>query len=298
MRSLSRRSIPVMALLLAGALGACQTPPTSSAQDFVAAANALAQAESDYFDQIQAASDESLRLTNEALYAGAKVPWTVLAPRLSSHNDFSQAKALRMAMIGQLQNYTQQVALIATAGTDSSLTAAVNSTISDVSNLAKAENALKITPAQLTLVETAVTDLGNAIIANEAARELQSLAQQATKPIADISTVTDADRDIFENTNYAPELQSDQHAAITAILEIVYTSKQLSPLDRLAIYNQFTTTWKPVLVTKGRDVAGAMKKLQAANEAMKANHPVAASVLAQAAIQLATQAIETQPIKK
>lgn len=301
MRSFCIRSVMAIAWVAGCGLTACQTPPTGAAQDFVMATNALAQAESDYFDQLQAASDESLRLTNAALYVDRRVPWEVLAPRLSTrstHNDFSNAKALRIAMIGQLQNYAQQISAIVSASADPSVTAAANTAISDVATLAKNANVLKVTPAQLTLIQTAVTDLGNAIIANAAAHELQSLAQQASAPIAQISAVTDADASIVESTDYAPELQSDQHAAVTAILAIIYASKQLSPMDRLAVYNQFSINWKPILVTKGRDVAAAMRKLQAANEAMKANHPVAAGVLAQTALQLAVQAIETQPIKK
>src|SRR5271170_6630831 len=57
-------------VLITISLSACQTPPTKATQDFVAAANALAQAESDYFDQIQAASDASHMLLAGAIYVG------------------------------------------------------------------------------------------------------------------------------------------------------------------------------------------------------------------------------------
>ena len=68
---LSRRqarhsSALIAATLLYAALGlaGCESLSslTSPSQDFVAAANALAQAESDYFDEIQTASDAAYRL--------------------------------------------------------------------------------------------------------------------------------------------------------------------------------------------------------------------------------------------
>ena len=45
-------ALMVVAFIATLGLAACQTPPIQPAQNFVAAATALAQAELDYFDQI------------------------------------------------------------------------------------------------------------------------------------------------------------------------------------------------------------------------------------------------------
>lgn len=298
-KSKSCRLISVLVVVLsATGLTACQTAPRQAPQDFVAASNALAQAKSDYFDQIQAASDASFQLSNGFAYVDRKLQWEKLAPKLKQRNDFSKAKALRLAAIRQLQNYAQQIAAISAATTDTSVTDAASSTISDISQLGQNAGVLKITASQLTLVQTAVADLGQAIIANQAAHEIRSLAQQASGPISDIAKMIDADKDIIENTKYASELGHDQQSAVTAILSAVYADDRVNSAERLTIYEQYSLNWKPALVTKGNDIADAMKKLQSANEAMKLDQQVAASARAQEAYQLAMQALATQSSKK
>jgi hypothetical protein len=98
---------PVLIMI---SLSACQTPPTKATQDFAAAANALAQPESDYFDQIQAASDASHMLLAGAIYVGHGGDFDSVRQELTRRDDFSKAKKLRLAVLSQLQNYAQQIA--------------------------------------------------------------------------------------------------------------------------------------------------------------------------------------------
>jgi outer membrane murein-binding lipoprotein Lpp len=71
-------------------------------KDFVAAATALAQAESDYFDEIQAASDAAYRLQATETYVGHKSTFQAFVDELNKHDDFSKAKALRVVAMVQL----------------------------------------------------------------------------------------------------------------------------------------------------------------------------------------------------
>jgi hypothetical protein len=279
-------------------LAACQAPPTQPAQNFVSAATALAQAESDYFDQIQAASDAAYQLEQAAFYADHKLPWKTLVSQLPARDDFSKAKALRMAAMTQLQNYAQQVSAILTASTDTSIATAARTDVADLNQLGTNAGVMKISAAQLTLIQTAVGDLAQAIVANKAASQLQSLAQQASKPIQDIGTMVDADKALIEDTTFANALARDQTTAMTEILEIAYTDNRLNSAERLSVYSQYRTNWKPALVTKGADIAAAMQKLKTANDEMQTGSTVAASVWLQQAYQLAQQALATQPVKK
>lgn len=297
MRRPGGRYLRALVWTIAATLAACQRPPTPAAQDFVAAANALAQAESDYFDQIQAASDASIQLINGFYYADGKMPWTQLAPRLARRHDFAKAKALRMAVMAQLQDYARQIAAIATASGDTGITDAAKADAADVVQLGQNSAVLKISASQLTLVQTAVADLSQAITSNQAAQQFQSLAQQAAKPIAAIASMVEADKGIVEDTGYAPNLATDQTTAVTAILGVIYADPRVNSAERMQVFAHYTADWKPVLVTKGKDIAEAMKKLQNANDAMKAGLPLAASTWAQEAYQLAMQALATQPVR-
>jgi hypothetical protein len=79
-------------MLIGLAISGCQTAPTGAANDFVTAANALAQAESAYFDQIQAASDDSHVLIASAVYVRHVGPFSSIAGELTKRDDFSKAK--------------------------------------------------------------------------------------------------------------------------------------------------------------------------------------------------------------
>ena len=291
--------LPALGFLLAGSLTACQTPPTQAAQDFVSATSALAAAESDYFDQIQAASDNAAALRSGLDYAGRKLSWKdFLDLKDKRQVDFSKVKALRMTQMSQLQNYAKQIAAITAAFSDTSITDAATTTTNDALSLGQDAGLIKVTTSQSTLIQTAVKDLGQAIIANQTAHELQSLAKQASKGIAEIVEVANADKTIFEDSGYASGLSQDQTEAGTSYLSKVYTDNSVNVADRLLVYSQYNgNNWKPVLITKGQAIADAVKKLQAANEAMQVKQLVAASLLAQQAYQLATQALSTQPAK-
>ena len=151
---------------------------------------------------------------------------------------------------------------------------------------------------QLTLVKTAVGDLANAIIASQTAKQLQSLAQQAAKPIGDIGTMVQQDKALIEDTGFAPSLAEDQKSKVIHIFEIVYADPKANSTDRLSVLSEYTINWKSALVTKGSDIDEAMKKLQSANEAMKNGQEVAAQARLQQAWQLAQQALATQPAKR
>ena len=75
-------------------------------KDFVAATGALAQAESDYFDQIQSASDAVHRLDGGSDFVSHNGDFASIYKRMQNRDDFSRAKAIRMAVMRQLQNYS------------------------------------------------------------------------------------------------------------------------------------------------------------------------------------------------
>jgi len=75
-----------MTASLVFALGGCTSlsPLAGPSQDFVAAANVLAQAESDYFDEIQAASDAAYRMQASEDYVGHIGNFGAVADKLFS----------------------------------------------------------------------------------------------------------------------------------------------------------------------------------------------------------------------
>ncbi len=83
---------PCWAGVLLLGLAACQTVPAGPVQDFVAASDALVQAESAYFDELQAASDSSHGLLAGAIYVGHGAAFADIAPELAKRDDFSQAR--------------------------------------------------------------------------------------------------------------------------------------------------------------------------------------------------------------
>lgn len=277
-------------VLITISLSACQTPPPKATQDFVAAANALAQAESDYFDQIQAASDASHMLLAGAIYVGHGGDFNSIRQELNRRDDFSKAKKLRLAVLSQLQNYAQQLEAITTAAGGSWVADDAKATTTDVTKLLGDLKAAKITSQQAGIVQTAVNDLAQAIINNMTARELQKLSQEASKPIADIADFIAKDNGLIEETNFAPGLSADQETALMSMLNFVYTDRSVNAAQRYAVLMEWKD-WKPALVTKGADIASALKKLQQANDALAADQEASANVLAGQAFQFAEQAL-------
>jgi hypothetical protein len=301
---LSRRqarhsSALIAATLLYAALGlaGCESLSslTSPSQDFVAAANALAQAESDYFDEIQTASDAAYRLQAAETYVAHSSTFQAFAEELKKHDDFSKAKALRLIAMRQLQNYGQQILAITTGGSATwiaddakSATTNIGTLIKDAGDKAEAQ----LLTSHAGVIETAVTDLGRAIINHQSAKELQALAQEVKEPIAQIADMVKQDNDNIEADNFTNSLKADQTQAIHDILHFIYEDPKVNAFERFNAL-QITVNWKPSLVTKGQAIQSALQKLQAANDAMAKKENASLRSLAQEAYSLAKQATET-----
>jgi hypothetical protein len=284
-------------VLLAVVIVGCQSIPSGPAQDFVAAANSLAQAEAEYFDQLQAASDESHVLLASAIYVQGGPKFSTIAPELTKRDDFSKAKALRMAVMAQLQNYAQQIAALTAAAAGTWIATDAKGVADDVTTLLKDQKAAKVTAQQAGLIETATQQLASAIISSVTARDLQSLAEQARTPISDIATMVAQDNANIESDNFAPGLIADQQTAMIAILNTIYTDPRVNSSQRFAA----VTAWqnfKPSLVNKGNDISSALAKLVKANDALAAKQPFFAGALANQAAAVAQQALATPSAAK
>jgi hypothetical protein len=243
---------------------------TGPSQDFVAAANALAQAESDYFDEIQAASDAAYQLQAAETYVRHKKEFKEFANELAKHDDFSKAKKLRVIAMSQLQNYAQMIAAITTRASATWIASDATTATTNISTLVKDagyNTQATFLTSNAGLIESAVTALGTAIIGAASAKELQSLARQARNPIADIANMVKEDKNIIEGTGFAQGLKKDQSQALRDILHIIYDDPKVNAFERFNAL-QITANWKSSLVTKGQAIESALAKLQAANEAM------------------------------
>ena len=279
---------PMMLLLLL--VTGCQSVPTSQVQDFVSATNALAQAESNYFDQLQAASDQSHVLIASAIYVAHGQDFPTIATELTKRDDFSKAKALRMAAMAQLQNYTQQLSAITTAATGTWIADDANSTSTEVTKLLTDQKAAKVTQQQAGLIQTGVNKLAAAIISSITARNIQSLAKEAQKPISDIATMVSQDNTNIEADNFESGLVEDQQQAMLNVLHILYDDRSVSAVQRFPAIRTWQD-WKPSLVTEGKDISDAMAKLVKANDALAAKQPISANAFLQQTIASAEHAI-------
>ncbi len=288
--TLLQRFWPVV--LLAVVLVGCQSVPNGPAQDFVAAANALAQAESEYFDQLQAASDESHVLLASAIYVQGGPKFSAIAPELTKRDDFSKAKAVRMAVMAQLQNYAQQIAAITAAATGTWVVDDAKGVVTNVTTLLKDQKAAKVTQQQAGVIQIAVQQLATAIVSGATARELQSLAKQAHTPLSAIATMVAQDNANIESDKFAPGLMADQQMGMIAILNAIYTDPRVSSGQRFEAVMAWHA-WKPSLVNKGNDISSALAKLVKANDALAAKQPLSAGVLANVSAAVAEQALAT-----
>lgn len=277
-------------MLIGLAISGCQTAPTGAANDFVTAANALAQAKSAYFDQIQAASDDSHVLIASAVYVRHVGPFSSIAGELTKRDDFSKAKAARMATMAQLQAYAQQIAAISAAATDTAIGDQAKATAANVTTLLTDLKAAKLTAQQAGLIQTAVDALANAIVNAAAARNLQRLAKEARQPIGDIATMVAQDTANIESDQFAPGLAADQQTAMMSILGKLYEDPSVNSSQRLTAIAAWRN-WKPSLVTEGRDINDALANLTKANDALAAGKPFSAGLLVQRAIDLAQQVL-------
>lgn len=279
---------PMMLLLLL--VTGCQSVPTSQVQDFVSATNALAQAESNYFDQLQAASDQSHVLIASAIYVAHSQDFPTIATELTKRDDFSKAKALRMAAMAQLQNYTKQLSAITTAETGTWIADDANSTSTEVTKLLTDQKAAKVTQQQAGLIQTGVNKLAAAIISSITARNIQSLAKEAQKPISDIATMVSQDNTNIEADNFESGLVEGQQQAMLNVLHILYDDRSVSAVQRFSAIMTWQG-WKPSLVTEGKDISDAMAKLVKANDALAAKRPISANAFLQQTIASAEHAI-------
>lgn len=279
---------PMMLLLLL--VTGCQSVPTSQVQDFVSATNALAQAESNYFDQLQAASDQSHVLIASAIYVAHGQDFPTIATELTKRDDFSKAKALRMAAMAQLQNYAQQLSAITTAATGTWIADDANSTSTEVTKLLTDQKAAKVTQQQAGLIQTGVNKLAAVIISSITARNIQSLAKEAQKPISDIATMVSQDNTNIEADNFESGLVEDQQQAMLNVLHILYDDRSVSAVQRFSAIRTWQG-WKPSLVTEGKDISDAMAKLVRANDALAAKQPISANAFLQQTIASAEHAI-------
>jgi hypothetical protein len=140
------------------------------------------------------------------------------------------------------------------------------------------------------LIQSAVTTLGQAIIANESAKELQSLAQAAAGPIAQIASMVKQDNANIEADKFTTSLQADQTAALHDILHFIYDDPRVTTYERFNAI-QMTANWKPNLVTKGQAIQSAVEKLQTANDALAKKQDASLGAIAKQILAFSQQAL-------
>jgi hypothetical protein len=295
-----KATLLLVLLSVAVGFGGCQTTAglTQPSKDFVSAATTLSQAESDYFDQIQAADVAVHTLHATAKYVLHDGDFAAIDKERLMKDDFSQAKKLRMAAMAQLQNYAAQIGSISSGAAAPWVATDAATVTSDVTTLTNAAGANWF-QADAGLIKTAVTDLGQDIIDNQSAEKLQTLAVGAKDPIAKIAAMVQADNENIETDKFASGLLSDQSTDLSTILHAIYADSHSSAADRFAAL-QTVVNWKAPLVTKGADIQAALKTLQTANTAMAAGSKSSdVATLWQQVDAFATQALATPtPAKK
>ena len=277
-------------------------PTLKSGQDFVSAANALAQAESAYWDEIQAASDSGYRLRAirdyvKGKYVKDKKDWSVIYQELNKREDFSQAKKLRLNVMKQLQNYAAVISSIESGADASWISTNAKNLINNTGTLVHDFKGPQLTAAQNGMIDTIVTDLGQAVVKAAAARKLQTLAKNAQKPIDQIVAMVDADNKIIEGTSFAGGLGADQTYDLVEILHDIYNDKRTNAYQRF-VAAQTVINWKPSLVTKGQAIMAAATELKEANQAMAQKHELSAIDLVRQAFTSATGATNTPSVPK
>ncbi|MEO6801245.1 MAG: hypothetical protein ABI178_15005 [Rhodanobacter sp.] len=276
-------------------LTGCASMPSLSgpSQDFVTAVNTLAQAEADYFDEIQAASDAGYRMQATADYVGHNGTFAQVSQELSKHDDFSRAKKLRVAAMAQLQNYAQQISAITSGSSTSWIAEDAKTTTTDLSTLIKDTGdsaASQLLTSHAGTIETAVTMLGQAIVDNQSAKVVQALAQEAKGPIAKIAEMVTQDNVNIEKDQFTASLHADQTQSLQNVLHYIYDDPKVNAFERFTAI-QTTATWKESLVTKGQAIQKALEKLQAANDALARKEDTSSRSLMQQAYAYAEQAL-------
>lgn len=262
-------------------------------KEFVTATNALIQAESDYFDEIQAASNAGYILQATEDYVGHNGSFEKIAKELSRHDDFSKAKALRMAAMTQLQNFAKQIAAIKDGSSSSWIADDAKATATNLTALIKdaGDNQdSQLLTSHAGAIEGAVTRLGQAISIDRSAKEIQILAKEADEPIAQIEDMVKQDNENIESDKFTASLRSDQVQALLNILHFIYEDPKVSAYDRFNAIENLASR-KVTLVTKGRAIQAALKSLRAANAAIAKKDDASAGPLLEQVYAYAKQSI-------
>jgi predicted small lipoprotein YifL len=277
------------ALAVAGALAACQSvgPLEEPTRDFVAAANALAVAEADYFDQIQAASDAGHRLRAVSTFAAgpaAAAPgvdartFAGFKTEFLKRDDFSKAKAVRLNAIAQLQNYAQAVSEIQGGGQATWVSEQTGAVIANANGLAQTAGLSGLDQKAAGLAQKIVATLGQAILDHASAKKLQELAVAAREPIGQLEQMVAEDQANLENNSYVASLGTDQRDEMLNALHVVFDDPRVNAAERFGV---------ALVVTKARAIHASMAKLKAANEAMAEGQKLTAKALFRQAEDLA-----------
>ncbi len=266
-------------------LSGCHTTSSiqSPAQNFVTASTALLQAESDYMDEIQQASDASYQLDAAERYVSHADEWKQIASTLKHHDNFSKAKALRVKVLEELVNYAQVLDTLSKDGDTSWLKQNTKDTTDTIAGILKDSNAAHVTDEQKGVIESVITTFGNSIIDNAAADKIQHLAEHAKQPIAGIRKMVEEDDSAIEKNLFSPGLEKDQESSRKNILHSIYEDKDVNTAQRLDAFLSVQNI-RIATVTKRQNIIDALKKLEAANNALAAKNNIAASALAEQAI--------------
>lgn len=289
----SRNSLLLVVFVVSVSLGCagCATIPSMSSvsgqsQNFVSAAKALTQAESDYFDEIQAASDAAHQLRATVLYVQHNGSFVNFKNELQKKDDFNKAKQARLAVMKQLQNYAQVIAAIMSGANATWIASDASSLMADSNKILADAGAQQLSTKQAGMVTTVVTKLGQAVISAVSAKEIQALAQQAKGPIKSIANMVNEDEQNIEKDMFAPDLGVHQTNDLLEILKIIYNDKQVNSAQRFAAV-QTIANWKPAIITKGQAIEAALAKLESANDALAKKQKQSAMSLAKQAYALA-----------
>ena len=285
-----------VALFASLTLAGCVTvaPLSQPTQDFVAAAGALSQAESDYFDEIQAASDAGHQLHAAADYTARNGTFAQIAAELARRDDFSKAKQIRLAALKQLQNYAAALSQIQNGGAASWVADDSKAAITDINALAGDAGLSPVNAKAAGIAQAVVTQLGAAIINNQSAKKIQELATEAKTPIAAIAAMIAEDDRNIEGDRFASGLLADQTSDLDSVLHAIYDDPRVDAARRFQAI-QAVVGWRKAVVTKGRTIQAAVNKLEAANDALSKKQSVDAKALAQQAAVLAQQALGISP---
>ncbi|HEU5047170.1 MAG TPA: hypothetical protein VFT64_04925 [Rickettsiales bacterium] len=278
-----------MALLLSS----CHTTSSQQvpAQDFVIAASALLQAESGYMDEIQQASDASYRLGAAEQYVAHDGKWKEVAQSLKQHNDFSKAKELRVKMLESLVTYAQMVNVLACDGDTAWLEKNAQETTGTISDILQDSGAAHVSDSQKGAVESVIATFGHSIIDNAAAGKVHKLAEMGRQPIAGIRKMIEADDEAIEGSLFAAGLEKDQQSSRKNMLHSIYEDKSVNAAERLQAFTSVEAI-ETHAVTRRKDILSALKKLEAANDALAAGNNLSARALAQQAIAYADLAAQ------